>query len=58
MVKLWIHEMMKIYYDRLIDRNDRDYFLNKIIENCKKYMKFEFTAEDILNIRFGDFLNK
>lgn len=35
MAKLWMHEMMKIYYDRLIDRNDREYFLNKIIDNCK-----------------------
>ncbi|XP_037670654.1 dynein heavy chain 3, axonemal isoform X2 [Choloepus didactylus] len=67
-IRLWIHEVYRVFYDRLIDREDRQVFFNMVKEttsNC-----FKQTVEKVLihlsptgkiiddNIRslfFGDF---
>uniref|UniRef100_A0A8C5KDB1 Dynein axonemal heavy chain 3 n=1 Tax=Jaculus jaculus TaxID=51337 RepID=A0A8C5KDB1_JACJA len=69
LIRLWIHEVYRVFYDRLIDKADRDIFFNMVKEttsNC-----FKQTMEKVLihlsptgkiiddNIRslfFGDFL--
>ena len=30
--KLWIHEVSRVFHDRLINDNDRDWFYNKVLE--------------------------
>uniref|UniRef100_A0A8C6RT96 Dynein axonemal heavy chain 3 n=1 Tax=Nannospalax galili TaxID=1026970 RepID=A0A8C6RT96_NANGA len=68
-IRLWIHEVYRVFYDRLIDNEDRQIFFNMVKEttsNC-----FKQTVEKVLihlsptgkiaddNIRslfFGDFL--
>ncbi|XP_047390171.1 dynein axonemal heavy chain 3 isoform X4 [Sciurus carolinensis] len=67
-IRLWIHEVYRVFYDRLIDKGDREVFFNMVKEttsNC-----FKQTVEKVLihlsptgkivddNIRslfFGDF---
>ncbi|ELW62513.1 Dynein heavy chain 3, axonemal [Tupaia chinensis] len=68
LIRLWIHEVYRVFYDRLIDKEDRQVFFNMVKEttsNC-----FKQTVEKVLihlsptgkivddNIRslfFGDF---
>ncbi|XP_012645608.2 dynein axonemal heavy chain 3 [Microcebus murinus] len=68
-IRLWIHEIYRVFYDRLIDKEDRQVFFNMVKEttsNC-----FKQTVEKVLihlsptgkivddNIRslfFGDYL--
>jgi hypothetical protein len=32
LIELWLHEMNRVFYDRLIDSYDRDYYLGIIRE--------------------------
>jgi len=46
---------MRIFHDRLIDEEDREY-LKKLLES--QFTKFSITTADVLNIErilFGDF---
>ncbi len=55
MVRLWYHENMRIFYDRLIDEPDREN-LKSILE--KKFASFGFKKEEVLDqerILFCDF---
>lgn len=42
MKRLWIHEVMRIYHDRMIDQNDSDQFMNDL-----KYVIHSELKEDI-----------
>lgn len=42
MKRLWIHEILRTYYDRLIDESDRSWFFNTLHFVCK-----EFLGEDM-----------
>lgn len=59
MIKLWIHECQKVFYDRLVNPKDRHVFFDLIIENMKIWYKTEYTEEEIYqaNFIFGDFMN-
>jgi dynein heavy chain len=38
-IRLWIHEVYRVFYDRLIDQEDRQVFFNMVKEttsNCFK----------------------
>ncbi|CAM6082178.1 unnamed protein product [Calypogeia fissa] len=40
--RLWAHEVLRVFYDRLVDDHDREWLLNLIKELTKKYFKQNF----------------
>mmetsp|Transcript_28825 Transcript_28825/g.26093 ORF Transcript_28825/g.26093 Transcript_28825/m.26093 type:complete len:121 (+) Transcript_28825:1285-1647(+) len=55
-VRLWYHENLRVFHDRLINDEDRDY-LKSLLKS--QFEKFDLTDEQILNserIIFGDFM--
>lgn len=57
--KLWVNECFRVFYDRLINEDDRKWFKNIILELLGKNFKMAADANDIFvenKIRFGDLL--
>ncbi|CAM9110379.1 unnamed protein product, partial [Ectocarpus fasciculatus] len=58
-VKLWSHECMRVFSDRLIDNTDRTWFKDLITEVCKSNFNLDFNKmrgenENIVYGNFGD----
>uniref|UniRef100_A0A8D1K9L8 AAA+ ATPase domain-containing protein n=1 Tax=Sus scrofa TaxID=9823 RepID=A0A8D1K9L8_PIG len=56
-IRLWIHEVYRVFYDRLIDHEDRQVFFNMVKEttsNCFKQNGPRFD-DNIRSLFFGDF---
>lgn len=51
MKRLWIHEILRVYYDRLVDESDCSWFFDRLCFVCK-----EFLNESINDI-FVNFTN-
>ena len=34
LIRLWCHEAMRVFHDRLVDDNDRKYLVNLIANQC------------------------
>lgn len=56
--RLWVHETMRIFYDRLINEDDQAWFKKTIVELCSRYLKMPFSDEDLFSkpIVFVDFI--
>ncbi|XP_057312411.1 dynein axonemal heavy chain 12-like isoform X2 [Hydractinia symbiolongicarpus] len=70
LVRLWVHEVYRVFYDRLVDDNDRNWLfksLNKVLkdnfkEDFEKLFKHlatdkKLTDDDMRSLMFGDYLN-
>lgn len=61
LVRLWIHESTRVFYDRLINNEDREWF-NKLVEEIlnrafRSVMKIDYADLFVNNkIHFGDLL--
>lgn len=69
--KLWVHENLRIFYDRLIEENDRNWFYNKLRDCVSSYFKENFdmlfetfrnedgivTEKALSDLLFGTFLD-
>ena len=45
-LKLWQHEIFRVFYDRLMNDEDREWFVNNIIKLLCVHFKIEITKED------------
>ena len=55
LITCWYHENMRVYHDRLTTQEDRQFFINLLIE---QFPTFDLSKEEVLNserIIFGDY---
>ncbi|XP_073448349.1 dynein axonemal heavy chain 12 [Aquarana catesbeiana] len=71
MVRLFVHEVLRVFYDRLVDDKDRSWLFNLIKDVVKEHFKDNFESvfehlkqgneptseEEIRNLLFGDYMN-
>ncbi|KAM4563453.1 dynein axonemal heavy chain 12 isoform 1-T1 [Odontesthes bonariensis] len=70
MIRLFVHEVFRVYYDRLVDDKDRTWLYNLMNGILKDHFKESFdqvfdhlkqgsklVEEDIRNLLFGDYMN-
>ncbi|XP_053376707.1 dynein axonemal heavy chain 3-like [Mercenaria mercenaria] len=72
-IRLWIHEVYRVFYDRLVDETDRDTFFGMVKTSVEGQFKdkmpslfshitgdpkAEVTDDNIRSLLFGDYLNK
>ena len=59
MSRLWIHEIQRVFRDRLINNEDREWFNKAVIDKVKRKLKLDWTYEEIFEsdrfIMFGSF---
>lgn len=41
---MWVHEIMRVFYDRLIDDNDREWLFNEIRSNVNSNFQENFDV--------------
>lgn len=70
-IRIWVHEVMRVFYDRLVDEGDRTWFFNTLKKTTKDHMRDTFenaldtyvnekevvTQETIKNMMFGCYLD-
>ncbi|KAL4712586.1 hypothetical protein ACJJTC_007181 [Scirpophaga incertulas] len=49
--RIWVHEIMRVFYDRLVDENDRSWFFQILKKSTKDYMRevFETALDNYLD---------
>ena len=57
LVQLWVHEASRIFYDRLADTKDRNWFLEKVQENIKNNLEFEWETDMLKSFLFGIYIS-
>jgi dynein heavy chain len=57
LVQLWGHESQRVFFDRLVDEKDKDWYLTILQDHCQRVFEFEWTKEQIKDILFGDYGN-
>lgn len=56
-MQLWCHESQRVFYDRLVDTDDRNWFLNVMQTQLKENLDFEIENDDLVSLLFGDYAN-
>lgn len=57
MIKLWIHEECRIFYDRLVNETDRAIWFDILLENLKLETGQEMTREQADNLIYTDIVD-
>ncbi|XP_028395151.1 dynein heavy chain 3, axonemal-like isoform X1 [Dendronephthya gigantea] len=71
LIRLWIHEVYRVFYDRLIDDKDRHFFFDMMKQTAKTQLKVEMDKvlghlvptgeklhdDHIRGLFFGDYMN-
>ena len=58
LVMLWLHESCRVFRDRLINQDDRDWFNDQLQMRLKKHLEIEMPKDDWVDIIFGDFMKE
>jgi len=61
MIKLWIHEASRVFYDRLVSTDDKKWFTDLIVELIKNAFRVDWTSADLYENKpliFGDFMKR
>lgn len=43
MKKMWIHEILRVFYDRLVDSGDRKWLLERVSDACTNHLNEDFN---------------
>lgn len=57
--RLWVHEISRVFMDRLTDDDDRDWFINEVMEQLSRAFKSSLEQGDLFGetkVKFGDVL--
>lgn len=57
LISLWSHECMRVFADRLVDDNDRNWFFNLLGDYLRKTFEFDWEVNEFSNFLFGDYVN-
>jgi|NOAtaT_7_FD_contig_41_3611280_length_2765_multi_2_in_0_out_0_4 dynein heavy chain len=56
---LWAHECSRVFQDRLVNDEDREFFLNLLMSPLNNELDMtEWTKDDVRGFIFGDFANQ
>jgi dynein heavy chain len=56
-MKLWANECFRVFHDRLINQDDRDWFISFVLELIGKNFRMAIERDDLLaSLKFGDIL--
>jgi len=71
LIRLWVHEVYRVFYDRLIDDNDRVFFFDTVKETVKKQFNKDLATllkhlvpneklvdDHIRSLFFGDYMSE
>eukprot|EP00397_Hematodinium_sp_SG-2012_P000140 GEMP01000140.1.p1 GENE.GEMP01000140.1~~GEMP01000140.1.p1 ORF type:complete len:2733 (+),score=458.69 GEMP01000140.1:292-8199(+) len=57
LLNLWIHEGCRLFRDRLINEQDRNWYSDMMASKMKEYVKVDWDPDTFEEIMFGDFFN-
>lgn len=52
MKRLWVHEVLRVYYDRLVDDSDRSWIIESLRQVCRDKL------EEDINVMFARLKSK
>lgn len=59
LIKLWCHEGQRVFRDRLIDQDDRDWFNNAVLTELHSTLNSpSWEVKDFVDVLYGNFLTR
>ena len=55
LLRLWVHEMQRVFRDRLISQEDRDWFNTATAEMLKSRLDADWSVSSFENVLYGDY---
>eukprot|EP01029_Cantina_marsupialis_P005823 TRINITY_DN1630_c1_g5_i3.p1 TRINITY_DN1630_c1_g5~~TRINITY_DN1630_c1_g5_i3.p1 ORF type:complete len:1943 (+),score=485.57 TRINITY_DN1630_c1_g5_i3:173-6001(+) len=58
LIKLWVHENLRVFHDRLINVEDKQWFKDLVVELLNRHTTTSLTSEDLFDnpLIFGDWI--